>query len=93
MIGPEVVGRLFVLRAAGPFQRLEDAELLLIARHARPRGGAPRPGGGAGPPRGAGRVGGGGGGGWDCRVFSPGGPAGPAPWGGGRRRRISQFTS
>lgn len=37
MIGPEVVDRLFVLRAAGPFQRLEDAELLLIARHARPR--------------------------------------------------------
>lgn len=41
MIGPEVVDRLFVLRAAGPFQRLEDAELLLIARHARPRAFAP----------------------------------------------------
>jgi CRP-like cAMP-binding protein len=37
MIGAEVVRRLFALRAAGPFQRLEDAELLLIARHARPR--------------------------------------------------------
>lgn len=37
MIGPEVVRRLFALRAVGPFQRLEDAELLLIARHARSR--------------------------------------------------------
>lgn len=37
MIGADVVQRLFALRAAGPFQRLEDAELLLIARHARPR--------------------------------------------------------
>lgn len=41
MIGADVVDRLFVLRAAGPFQRLEDAELLLIARHARPRAFAP----------------------------------------------------
>jgi hypothetical protein len=37
MIGAEAVQRLFALRAAGPFQRLEDAELLLIGRHARPR--------------------------------------------------------
>jgi len=37
MIGADVVRRLFALRAAGPFQRLEDNELLLIARHARPR--------------------------------------------------------
>jgi hypothetical protein len=37
MIQAEVVQRLFALRAAGPFQRLEDGELLLIARHARPR--------------------------------------------------------
>ena len=37
MIGPEVVQRLFALRDVGPFQRLEDTELLLIARHARPR--------------------------------------------------------
>ncbi|MBU2363924.1 MAG: Crp/Fnr family transcriptional regulator [Alphaproteobacteria bacterium] len=37
MIGVDVVQRQFALRAAGPFQRLEDAELLLIARHARPR--------------------------------------------------------
>ena len=37
MIGAEVVQRLFALRAVGPFQRLEDTELLLIARHARPR--------------------------------------------------------
>lgn len=37
MIGPEVVQRLFALREIGPFQRLEDTELLLIARHARPR--------------------------------------------------------
>jgi hypothetical protein len=37
MIGAEVVQRLFALRAAGPFQRLEDGELLLIARHARSR--------------------------------------------------------
>lgn len=35
MIGVEVVQRLFALRGAGPFQRLEDTELLLIARHAR----------------------------------------------------------
>lgn len=41
MIGAEVVQRLFALRAAGPFQRLEDAELLLIASHARPRTFAP----------------------------------------------------
>ncbi|WP_068877369.1 MULTISPECIES: hypothetical protein [unclassified Phenylobacterium] len=41
MIGPDVVDRLFLLRAAGPFLRLEDAELLLIARHARPRAFAP----------------------------------------------------
>ncbi|TAL35084.1 hypothetical protein [Phenylobacterium sp.] len=37
MIGPEVVHRLFALREIGPFQRLEDTELLLIARHARSR--------------------------------------------------------
>ncbi|TAJ73447.1 MAG: Crp/Fnr family transcriptional regulator [Phenylobacterium sp.] len=37
MIGAEAVQRLFILRAVGPFQRLEDAELLLIARHARVR--------------------------------------------------------
>ncbi|MDZ4372099.1 MAG: hypothetical protein U1C74_11825 [Phenylobacterium sp.] len=37
MIGAEVVERLLVLRAVGPFQRLETAELLLIARHARAR--------------------------------------------------------
>lgn len=37
MIGAEVVRRLFALRGVGPFQRLEDTELLLIARHARPR--------------------------------------------------------
>jgi len=37
MIGADVVQRLFALRTAGPFQRLEDVELLLIARHARPR--------------------------------------------------------
>lgn len=37
MIGVEVVQRLFALRGVGPFQRLEDTELLLIARHARPR--------------------------------------------------------
>lgn len=41
MIGAEVVQRLFALRAVGPFQRLEDAELLLIARHARARTFAP----------------------------------------------------
>jgi hypothetical protein len=41
MIGAEVVQRLFALRAAGPFQRLEDTELLLIARHARHRAFAP----------------------------------------------------
>lgn len=41
MIGPEIVQRLFALRQSGPFQRLEDAELLLIARHARPRAFAP----------------------------------------------------
>lgn len=35
MIGAEVVQRLFALRGVGPFQRLEDAELLLIASHAR----------------------------------------------------------
>ena len=37
MIGPEVVQRLFALREIGPFQRLEDTELLLIAQHARAR--------------------------------------------------------
>lgn len=37
MIGAEVVERLFALRALRPFQRLEDTELLLIARHSRPR--------------------------------------------------------
>lgn len=37
MIGAEVVQRLFALRGVAPFHRLEDAELLLIARHARPR--------------------------------------------------------
>lgn len=37
MIGADVVHRLFALRTVGPFQRLEDTELLLIARHARPR--------------------------------------------------------
>lgn len=41
MIGAEVVRRLFALRAAAPFQRLEDGELLLIARHARLRTFAP----------------------------------------------------
>jgi hypothetical protein len=41
MIGAEVVQRLFALRTVGPFQRLEDTELLLIARHARPRHFAP----------------------------------------------------
>lgn len=37
MIGAEVVQRLFALRSARPFRRLEDTELLLIARHSRPR--------------------------------------------------------
>lgn len=37
MIGAETVRRLFALRAVAPFDRLEDAELLLIARHARRR--------------------------------------------------------
>jgi len=37
MIGADVVQRMFALRAVGPFRRLEDTELLLIARHARPR--------------------------------------------------------
>ncbi|HEY0646341.1 hypothetical protein [Phenylobacterium sp.] len=41
MIGAEVVQRLFALRGVGPFQRLEDTELLLIARHARARSFAP----------------------------------------------------
>jgi len=41
VIGAEVVQRLFALRVAGPFQRLEDTELLLIARHARRRAFAP----------------------------------------------------
>jgi hypothetical protein len=41
MIGADVVQRLFALRTAGPFQRLEDTELLLIARHARHRAFAP----------------------------------------------------
>jgi len=37
MIDAEVVQRLFALRGVGPFQRLEDTELLLIASHARAR--------------------------------------------------------
>lgn len=37
MIGADVVERLFALRGSRPFQRLEDTELLLIARHSRPR--------------------------------------------------------
>jgi hypothetical protein len=37
MIGVEVVDRLLALRAIEPFQALEASELLLIARHARPR--------------------------------------------------------
>ena len=37
MIGVDVIQRLFALLAVGPFQRLEDSELLLIAQHARPR--------------------------------------------------------
>ena len=41
MIGADVVQRLFALRGVGPFQRLEDDELLLIARHARSRAFAP----------------------------------------------------
>ncbi|ODT85944.1 hypothetical protein [Phenylobacterium sp. SCN 70-31] len=41
MIGEDVVDRLFALRAAGPFQRLETAELLLIASHVRTRHYAP----------------------------------------------------
>jgi hypothetical protein len=41
VIGAEIVQRLFALRAVGPFQRLEDGELLLIGRHARPRSFAP----------------------------------------------------
>jgi hypothetical protein len=41
MIGADIVQRLFALRGVGPFQRLEDTELLLIARHARPRAFAP----------------------------------------------------
>lgn len=41
MIGADVVQRLFALREVAPFHRLEDAELLLIARHARPRVYAP----------------------------------------------------
>jgi len=41
MIGADVVQRMLALRAVGPFQRLEDAELLLIARHARLRSYAP----------------------------------------------------
>lgn len=41
MIAAEVVQRLFALRGAGPFQRLEDTELLLIAQHARARSFAP----------------------------------------------------
>ena len=41
MIGADVVQRLFALRGVGPFQRLEDTELLLIAQHARLRGFGP----------------------------------------------------
>jgi hypothetical protein len=37
MIGADVVQRLFALRGSRPFERLEDTELLLIARHARAR--------------------------------------------------------
>lgn len=37
MIGVDVIQRLFALRAVGPFQRLENSELLLIAQHARLR--------------------------------------------------------
>jgi len=41
MIGPEVIERLFALRATPPFHRLDGTELLLIAQHARPRAYAP----------------------------------------------------
>jgi hypothetical protein len=41
MIGADVVERLFALRGVSPFERLEDTELLLIARHARARRFAP----------------------------------------------------
>jgi hypothetical protein len=41
MIDAETVRRLFALRAAAPFDRLQEAELLLIARHARSRDFAP----------------------------------------------------
>ena len=37
MIGAETVRTLFALRSVEPFTRLDDLELLLIARHARPR--------------------------------------------------------
>lgn len=37
MIGPVTVRTLFALRGLEPFSRLDDAELLLIARHARVR--------------------------------------------------------
>lgn len=37
MIGADVADRLRALQAVGPFQALEASELLLIARHARPR--------------------------------------------------------
>ncbi len=37
MIGAEAVRTLFALRAVEPFGRLDDLELLLIARHARRR--------------------------------------------------------
>lgn len=37
MIGAVTVRTLFALRAMEPFSRLDDAELLLIARHARLR--------------------------------------------------------
>lgn len=37
MIGPDVIERLFALRATPPFHRLDDMELLIIARHARRR--------------------------------------------------------
>lgn len=41
MIGAEAVRHLFALRSVEPFGRLEDTELLLIARHARRRDFAP----------------------------------------------------
>jgi len=41
MIGAEAVRTLFALRGVEPFSRLDDLELLLIARHARRRDFAP----------------------------------------------------